>query len=336
MAFNIRQLDNLDYDEAESLLEDYITGVVEEYINSPEGEAYFQERQEGCGWIATFIELGYRYQSYTLNIMTKADVQILMEKILPRKITILDPTETEDAIPELISFWQFLGREYKFTQAKAIIKYLEQLGDRFSQLMNDPNSGGFLKSMLMQAHQQGFDVSSQEGLSAFQEKHNAEQRAKQTAAAKPKKPPQSNPKSENVPKTMQAKYQEIIDITDKFAAQYLNEEYAQVIRQLTATLARKRPSLLDKGKANSWDAGITHAIGMVNFLFDPSQNPHISATELYKAFGVAQSTGQAKSKQVRDLLDMSRLDPRWVLPSTLESHPSAMIRQLINTMLGDN
>jgi hypothetical protein len=336
MTFNIQQLDNLDYDEAESLLEDYIIGVLEEYINSPEGEAYFQERQEGCGWIATFIELGYLYQSYTLSTMTKADVQILMEKILPRKITIIDPSETTEAIPELISFWQFLGREYKLTQAKAIIKYLEQLGDRFSQLMNNPNSGGFMKSLLMQAHQEGFDISSQEGLSAFQEKHNAEQRAKQTAAATPKKSPQAAPKSENVPKAMQAKYQEIIDITDRFAAQYLNEEYAQLIRQLTATLARKRPSPLDKGKANSWAAGITHAIGMVNFLFDPSQNPHISAAELYKAFGVAQSTGQGKSKQVRDLLDMSRLDPQWVLPSNLENHPSAIVRQLINTMLGNN
>jgi hypothetical protein len=333
MTFNIRQLDNLDYDEAESLLEDYIDGMVEEYINSPEGEAYYQERQEGCGWIATFIELGYLYQSYTLSTMTKSDVQILMEKILPRKITILDPTETEEAIPELISFWQFLGREYKLTQAKAIIQYLEQLGDRFGQMMNDPNSGGFMKSLLLEAHQQGFDITSQEGLKAFQEQHNAKQQA---AAAKPKNLPPSTPKSENVPKTMQAKYQEIIDLTDKFAAKHLNEEYAQLIRNVTATLARKRPSPLEKGKANSWAAGITHAIGMMNFLFDSSQNPHISATELYKAFGVAQSTGQGKSKQVRDLLNMSRLDSQWALPSTLENHPIAMIRNLINTMLGNN
>ena len=150
MTFNIRQLDNLDYDEAEPLLEDYITGAIQEYINSPEGKEYYQEKEEGGGWIATFVELGYLYEGYTLATMTKAYVQILMEKILPRKITILDPTETEDAIPELISFWQFLGREYKLTQAKAIIKYLEQLGDRFSQLMNNPSSGGFMKNLLLQ------------------------------------------------------------------------------------------------------------------------------------------------------------------------------------------
>ncbi len=43
MTFNIRQLDNLDYDEAEPLLEDYITGAIQEYINSPEGKEYYQE-----------------------------------------------------------------------------------------------------------------------------------------------------------------------------------------------------------------------------------------------------------------------------------------------------
>jgi hypothetical protein len=73
---------------------------------------------------------------------------------------------------------------------------------------------------------------------------------------------------------------------------------------------------------------------MVNFLFDPTQNPHISAKELYQAFGVAQSTGQAKSKQVRDLLKMSYLDSEWALPSNLENHPSTTVRKLITTMLG--
>jgi hypothetical protein len=209
-----------------------------------------------------------------------------MEKNLPRKITILDPTETEDAIPELISFWQFLGREYKLTQAKAIIKYLEQLGDRFSQLMNDPSSGGFMKNLLLQAHQQGFDITSQEGLTAFQEKYNAEQRAKQQAAAILKQTPPVVPKSENVPKAMQAKYQEIIDITDRFAAKYLNEEYAQLIRQLTATLSWSVSSPLEKGKANSWAAGITHALGMVNFLFNPSQNPTFRPQNFIRLLGL--------------------------------------------------
>lgn len=128
-------------------------------------------------------------------------------------------------------------------------------------------------------------------------------------------------KSEDVPKAMAAKFNSIVELTDEFARQHLNEEYAQLIRQATAALCRKRPSPLDKGQPKTWACGITHAIGMVNFLFDSSQTPHISANELYQGFGVASSTGQGKSKLVRDTLKMRQFDPNWCLPSMVDRNP---------------
>ncbi|MGK7907468.1 MAG: plasmid pRiA4b ORF-3 family protein [Synechococcus sp.] len=130
-------------------------------------------------------------------------------------------------------------------------------------------------------------------------------------------------KSEKVPKAMQTKFNRIVEITDAFCQEHLNDEYAQLIRSATAALARKRPSPLTNGLPKSWASGITHAIGMVNFLFDPAQDPYCSAKDLYKWFGVASSTGQGKSKQVRDLLDMSQMDPDWCLPSMLDRNPMA-------------
>jgi len=128
-------------------------------------------------------------------------------------------------------------------------------------------------------------------------------------------------KSEDVPKALEAKFNSIVALTDEFARQHLNDEYALLIRQATAALCRKRPSPLEKGQAKTWAAGITHAIGMVNFLFDSSQTPHISAGDLYQAFGISSSTGQAKSKLVRDTLKMHQLDPDWCLPSHVEDNP---------------
>jgi len=101
----------------------------------------------------------------------------------------------------------------------------------------------------------------------------------------------------------------------------LNNEYAQLICFAVAALCRKRPSPVETGKADTWACGITHAIGMVNFLSDKSQTPHISAKELYKKFGVGESTGNAKSKAVRDKLGMYQLDPNWSLQSRLQSNP---------------
>ena len=127
-------------------------------------------------------------------------------------------------------------------------------------------------------------------------------------------------KTETVPKAMQATFDGIVAITDSFAKAHLNDEYGQLIRFVVAALCRKRPSPLEKGRDKTWACGITHAIGMVNFLFDPSQDPHMSARDLYKAFGVSASTGQAKSKLVRDTLNMHQMDPNWTLPSKLDNN----------------
>jgi hypothetical protein len=83
----------------------------------------------------------------------------------------------------------------------------------------------------------------------------------------------TKPTSEKVPQPMQAKFEEITKLTDDFCADYLNQEYAELSRQLAAALCRKRPSPLSKGQAKGWACGIIHALGMANFLFDPSQTP---------------------------------------------------------------
>ena len=127
--------------------------------------------------------------------------------------------------------------------------------------------------------------------------------------------------SQNVPKDMQARFDEITQFTDAFSQAYLNDEYAQLCRELTATLCRKRPSPLVRGKADTWACGIIHALGMVNFLFDASQTPHVPASQIWEYFGLSSSTMQAKSKQIRDLMDMYQMDPKWTLPSMVGQNP---------------
>ncbi len=130
----------------------------------------------------------------------------------------------------------------------------------------------------------------------------------------------TKPAVETVPKQMQSKFDEITSLTDAFCDKHLNTEYAELSRKLTAALSRKRSSPLVKGQAKSWACGIVHALGMVNFLYDPSQTPHMKASEVYEHFGVGRSTGQAKSKQIRDLMDMYQMDPNWCLPSKIEDN----------------
>ena len=97
---------------------------------------------------------------------------------------------------------------------------------------------------------------------------------------------------------------------------YLDKEYVQLSRELTAALCRKRPSPLERGKATVWACGIIYALGMVNFLFDSSQTPHLAVSQIWEYFKLSSSTMKAKSKQIRDCwacipwIPIGRL-PRW-------------------------
>jgi len=127
-------------------------------------------------------------------------------------------------------------------------------------------------------------------------------------------------KSEKAPKSMQETFDAIVTLTDEVCKKHLNEEYAQLARQATAALCRKRPSPLASGRTNSWACGIVYALGFVNFLFDKDQSPYMSAADLCAAFGVAKGTGAAKSKEVRDALNMIQMDPNWYLPSRMDDN----------------
>ena len=136
------------------------------------------------------------------------------------------------------------------------------------------------------------------------------------------------PTSVKVPKAMAGKYAVITALTDAFSNKHLNDEYLQLIRHAIAALARKRPSPLLKGKENVWAAGVAHAVGHVNFLDDPSQSPHCKSKTIYAHFGIAASTGQNKSREIRDMLGMGRMSPEWTLPSQLIDNPMVWMLQV--------
>lgn len=127
--------------------------------------------------------------------------------------------------------------------------------------------------------------------------------------------------SQNVPKEMQGRFDEITQLTDAFSEAHLNDEYAEICRQLTATLCRKRPSPLSQGKVATWACAIIHALGTVNFLFDSSGKPYVRSSQIVDYFGLSSSTMQAKSKQIRDLLNMYQMAPDWTLPSRVDDNP---------------
>ncbi|MCL5958767.1 MAG: DUF6398 domain-containing protein [Chloroflexi bacterium] len=128
---------------------------------------------------------------------------------------------------------------------------------------------------------------------------------------------------ESVPKQMRPLFDQITAITDEFCREHLTDEYAQLCRKAAAALCRKRPSPLLRGDINTWICSIVYAVGSVNFLFDKSQMPHMTAVELCDTFGVSKSTCAAKARKIEDALRIGQFDPRWTRPSKLDENPLA-------------
>jgi hypothetical protein len=139
---------------------------------------------------------------------------------------------------------------------------------------------------------------------------------------------------EKIPKSMADKFASITTLTDSFCERHLNDEYRSMIRRAVAALARKRPSPLLKGKENVWAAAAVHAVGRINFLDDYSQLPHCKPKVIYEFFGIAESTGQNKSKEIRDLLNMEPMSPAWTLSSRLADNPMVWMLQ-VNGLIVD-
>lgn len=131
----------------------------------------------------------------------------------------------------------------------------------------------------------------------------------------------SLPSRDRVPDAVRQRFDAVVGLIDRVCREHLTEEYAVLGRELATALARKRPSPLVQGRAPTWACGITYTLGTVNFLFDQTQTPHIRGRDLCALFGVSQSAGSAKARDIMRLMRIVPLDPQWCLSSRLVDNP---------------
>ena len=162
-------------------------------------------------------------------------------------------------------------------------------------------------------------------------------------AAPPEKPKKTRRKPDKAQSTASGRSasgesksiaEELMKMTDAFCKEFLNEEYAGLCRKLAETLARKRPSPLLQGRLETWACGIVRTIGWVNYLDDRSRQPHLKLPFIDRAFGVAESTGQGKSKAIRTMLKIRTFDRKWTLPSRMDENPTVWMLE-VNGFLMD-
>lgn len=104
------------------------------------------------------------------------------------------------------------------------------------------------------------------------------------------------------------KEKKLLELTGSFCAQELDDEYHRLCEKLILKLGRKRDVPFKSGKLEIWAAAVIHAIGSINFLFDKSFEPHVTAEQISEFFGTKKSTVSNKASQIRDMLKMGYYD----------------------------
>jgi hypothetical protein len=126
-----------------------------------------------------------------------------------------------------------------------------------------------------------------------------------------------------IPEAVRREADEIMRLTDGFCAEHLDAEHGELCRKLVAEVARKRPSPLLRGDLRIWAGAVIYTIGGINFLFDRTQRPHLTADQLSQTLSLSKSTLGAKVKRIQDLLRIGVFEPRYCRRALLADNPIA-------------
>jgi len=115
--------------------------------------------------------------------------------------------------------------------------------------------------------------------------------------------------------------QNLTALTGKICDEKLNGEYFQLCKKLIKKMARKRSVPFVRGKLETWAAAVVYAIGSINFLFDKSFKPYMSAGQISEYFGTKNSTVSAKARKILDMFKIHRLNPEFSTSRMNEMNP---------------
>lgn len=303
MGFDIHELF---FDMNDEELEAFHNELIQRFEASPEGKAFL--KGEESDWADLFVDVVIYRMGVSLPYLRTNDFRDILYHIIPAHV-IVQPEEAPNILAELKAFWQFIKREFQLKNADACLKVLNQkhILKRFTAELSNPENYGVGKQLTMQMMDADVDLEDEEQVMKFIEGYNAQ-------IQESMKPPAVSDKA-------QKQHKAVKKLIEQVCKDHLNQEYAQLSLKLLDNMLFQFADKFERGQAKSWAAAIVHTIGRVNFLFDPSQDPHLSAGELSKKFNVSQGTASAKSSQIFDWFDLMPFHPEWTLPSRIDDNP---------------
>jgi hypothetical protein len=105
----------------------------------------------------------------------EGDLNELLLRIYPRKMTVFDPEDTQDTIPAARDFLAYLTEHGEMPEgtARALERELDQIGPRFTDAMMDPSNWGMAGSLLHAMAAEGVDMDDQAAVDRWISGYNA-------------------------------------------------------------------------------------------------------------------------------------------------------------------
>lgn len=120
---------------------------------------------------------------------------------------------------------------------------------------------------------------------------------------------------------IKAKEAKLMEMTADFCTQKINREYQELCEKLIRKMGRKREVPFQRGKLEIWAAAVVYTIGTINFLFDKSFEPYMTADEINDFFGTKKSTVSNKSAQIKDMFEIWHFNPEFSTKRMSENNP---------------
>lgn len=162
----------VDPDDPDDDLDGRIDELLASFFASPEA-AEFADGDELRFWTFEIVRLGVQYGFGSPATWGPGEIDELLAEILPRKVTLDRSEDAAPAVRAFRAFFRWAALIVPMPQAPAIEEVLDELEPDFPSMMMDESRFGIAKSFVTSGMRAGYDMTSEEGMRAFQLEWNA-------------------------------------------------------------------------------------------------------------------------------------------------------------------
>jgi hypothetical protein len=155
----------------EAAVEHQATAIVQAFLESSHAEEV-EDREQAAWWIQEFLVVAYTGGLGTPMTMSGADVEDALSELMPLKVSVESEEEALPAIPALGNFFLWVAEATKVAVQESVYHVLTVLEPYFPAMILGGARFGPARGFITAGMNAGFDLSTEEGLSAFEDRWN--------------------------------------------------------------------------------------------------------------------------------------------------------------------